>query len=586
MAPLTSALLLSLLASTALAGPQRSRHHHTTGTGGNKKPCSTAGPYAFGNGTEMAGATGTGTGFVPIVLSTATVVPLPASTPEDSASAAPMPASSTAAAGGACPSGTVTTTYTPTIIVTASSANAAGAASSGFLSDIPTLKVSAPFGNGTTTEFDGPTGTAGPTAVPMTTENPESTFGTAAPLPRTTTKKHGHKHQSLHSIKPNKWTSVMVNSPAESSSTAAAVVELSTTTTTTTEPTTMATFTSPARSSTTATAVNTPPAESSAAAPAANSPPAYTPPSAVSSAAAPVNQRVSIHTPPAYAPPAYTPPAASPSTPPTSTSGSSSGSGSSPLNAGSKRGLVYNTASLTSPFAKSTNIPWAYNWDSQPAGLSSAYNFVPMLWGLDSDHTRGFNDHVHACKTNGSTHLLAFNEPDRPHIWGGSELTPAVAAQGFKDWIKPFQGQLKLGTPGVSNGNSSADPPMGMPWLKQWVAACGGMAGCPVDFIVVHWYGDARKSGTDQAADLKWYIDQVRKDMNAIWGRELPIWLTEFAASPPESQSVNEEFLKIALPYLDGEGAVERYSYFMVTEGRLVSQGALTATGKVYAGSK
>ena len=105
-----------------------------------------------------------------------------------------------------------------------------------------------------------------------------------------------------------------------------------------------------------------------------------------------------------------------------------------------------------------------------------------------------------------------------------------------------------------------------------------------MDFLVVHWYGDPKKSGTDQAADLKWYVEQVKKDMMAIWGRVLPIWLTEFAARPAESQSVNVDFLKIALPYLDGEPGVERYSFFMVSEGILVSQGGLTGSGKAYAG--
>jgi hypothetical protein len=60
-----------------------------------------------------------------------------------------------------------------------------------------------------------------------------------------------------------------------------------------------------------------------------------------------------------------------------------------------------------------------------------------------------------------------------------------------------------------------------------------------------------------------------------------PVWLTEFGASGSDDQ-VNA-FLQDALPWLDSQDYVERYSYFMAAEGKLISGGSLNSVGKTFA---
>lgn len=58
---------------------------------------------------------------------------------------------------------------------------------------------------------------------------------------------------------------------------------------------------------------------------------------------------------------------------------------------------------------------WAYNWDSTNGGLGDlGYEFVPMLHSDHADHTNVWLANVDAQTkgATGTTHVLAFNEPD------------------------------------------------------------------------------------------------------------------------------------------------------------------------------
>ena len=86
----------------------------------------------------------------------------------------------------------------------------------------------------------------------------------------------------------------------------------------------------------------------------------------------------------------------------------------------------------------------------------------------------------------------------------------------------------------------------------------------------IHWYG------TD-SADFK---DHTQKAMDAavVNGVRKPVWVTEFQ-SQGEDQA---QFLAEVLPWLDGQGQVERYSYFMATDKSLTSGNAVSAVGQKY----
>lgn len=171
-----------------------------------------------------------------------------------------------------------------------------------------------------------------------------------------------------------------------------------------------------------------------------------------------------------------------------------------------KRGFAYNDASLTKLFTRS-KINWAYNWDSKATGLPAGLQFVPMLWGTAADHTNQWNANANAALKSGSGQLLSFNEPD---MAAQANLSPAAAATAYKNYMMPFKGKAKLGTPAVTNSGSKNQ---GLDWLKQFTAAC---TGCSFDFAAIHWY------------DTNGNFDYFKQYMTQAYAQtKLPIWITE-----------------------------------------------------------
>ena len=60
------------------------------------------------------------------------------------------------------------------------------------------------------------------------------------------------------------------------------------------------------------------------------------------------------------------------------------------------------------------------------------------------------------------------------------------------------------------------------------------------------------------------------------------VWLTEFGATGSDSDV--SSFLTEAMSFLDSTSAVERYAYFMASDGILLSGNGLSALGDVYQG--
>lgn len=226
----------------------------------------------------------------------------------------------------------------------------------------------------------------------------------------------------------------------------------------------------------------------------------------------------------------------------------------------SKRGVAYNVESLTNAFASASLVSWAYNWGSTTSTISSTLQYVPMLWGLSSDHTSGWTSAVTKALATGSTHILGFNEPDYSLQ---ANLDTASAAAGWKTYLEPYAGKAKLGSPAVTNGAA----PMGLQWLEGFITAC---ADCTIDFVCIHWYNGG------SAADFKAYVAQAYAA-----GKNRPLWITEFQA--PGSDAEQQAFLEIVLPWLDSTPMVERYAYFMARDGILISGTSLSALGSTYA---
>jgi hypothetical protein len=162
----------------------------------------------------------------------------------------------------------------------------------------------------------------------------------------------------------------------------------------------------------------------------------------------------------------------------------------------------------------------------------------------------------------GSTHLLGFNEPD---LASQSNLDYSTAAQGWTTYMEPFAGKAKLVSPAVTNGGS----PMGLTWLKNFLGSCSS---CTVDAVAIHWY-----NGGDAAA-FKQYVS----DAYAAGGNR-PVWVTEFQASG--SVAEQQAFLTEVMAWMDSSSMVERYAYFMASDGILCTGNSLSALGNTFATS-
>lgn len=293
--------------------------------------------------------------------------------------------------------------------------------------------------------------------------------------------------------------------------------------------------------------------------PAASPAPAPAPPAAPAPAPAPVapQQKNTNQNAPAKSPPA----------PSLDAKSGPSGSG--------KRGLAYNAGPNLNAFDQFSSISWAYNWDSTPGALPSQFQFVPLLFSGESIHSSQWATNVD--KATGPTkYLMSFNEPDQTTAVGGSNIPVGTAVSAWKQYMAPYASKgYKLGSPAISNGqgiNPATGQPEGLDWLKPFLQQCSG---CPISFAPIHWYGCT--NGCPVQNDIDSFKSTVTAAMAAT---KLPIWVTEF-----QCKGDAQTFLNSVLPWLDSQQGVERYSYFMASEGILLSGNAVSPLGQTY-GSK
>ncbi|BGP23877.1 glycoside hydrolase [Rhodotorula toruloides] len=232
-----------------------------------------------------------------------------------------------------------------------------------------------------------------------------------------------------------------------------------------------------------------------------------------------------------------------------------------------KKGTGYNDAKLTLQL----NLCWAYNWAAAPGGtLGNGVMYVPMLWGNTDQYTTDWDKNARAAISAGATHVFGFNEPD---LDTQSNISPKDAADAWKQHIEPLAGSAKLVSPAVTNGVKSASgAPMGVAWLKEFMAAC---TGCTIDAFALHWYDAASNT-----AYFTSYLEQASKDLAK------PIWLTEFMSTGSATDQAT--FLKFADPWLEKQTFIEKYAAFGDFASNPVAvfvdqDGTPNDLGKVYA---
>ncbi|KAJ9107073.1 hypothetical protein QFC20_003798 [Naganishia adeliensis] len=120
---------------------------------------------------------------------------------------------------------------------------------------------------------------------------------------------------------------------------------------------------------------------------------------------------------------------------------------------------------------------------NHPEGI----NYVPMLHGKAipgvDDEPALFETNKAKFKDWGVTHILSFNEPDKPiGDVGGSGMTVEEAvALHQKHFTPELSAQYKIGGPAYSQGKLDD--------LKKWEIQCAGK--CPFDFVSLHFYAGA-----------------------------------------------------------------------------------------------
>ncbi len=211
------------------------------------------------------------------------------------------------------------------------------------------------------------------------------------------------------------------------------------------------------------------------------------------------------------------------------------------------------------------NVGWFYDWNIGTQS-SPEIEYVPIRqnrsWpSLDQDW-----------KARGATHLLGFNEPDRPDQ---SKLSVAEALSGWPELLKTG---LRLGSPATSDG--------GLGWLYDFMDKANA-SGLRVDFVCVHYYrahpnpSDARGAATQFYDYLKGVHDRVKR----------PLWVTEWnnganwTSAPKPTAAQQKATIARMIEMLDKTPFVERYAlYNWVEEMRELKHkdGSLTPAGEVY----
>jgi Glycosyl hydrolase catalytic core len=226
-----------------------------------------------------------------------------------------------------------------------------------------------------------------------------------------------------------------------------------------------------------------------------------------------------------------------------------------------KRGVAANTAPGS---AFSPALSWTYDWSLTSAGGSAAIEFDPMVWGKAS---------VGSAVPAGTKYLLGFNEPN---FDSGATLTAAQAA-AYWPMIEAQAKGAKIVSPAVNfcgpaSQCNQTDP---YQYLKDFFSDCPG---CQVDYVAVHWYNCDLPSLQDYlepGGNLEGFVQFNR-----------PIWLTEFSCDTTASVADQEAYMKQAIPYLEGNPNVFRYSWFSagpIPNAELInSDGSPTALGQVY----
>ncbi len=211
------------------------------------------------------------------------------------------------------------------------------------------------------------------------------------------------------------------------------------------------------------------------------------------------------------------------------------------------------------------DVDWFYDWNIA-ANSSPDLEYVPIRqkrwWpGLDQDW-----------KARGATHLLGYNEPDRP------DQANMPVGDALSSWPDLLATGLRLGSPAVSDG--------GLNWLYQFIDEAD-KRDLRVDFVAVHYYRAVPDPGDGRAAAAQFhgFLEQIHDRTRR------PVWVTEWNNganwTPHRDPTAAEQkrAIEAMIRMLDETPFVERYAlYNWVEDGRMLvrKDGSLTPAGEAW----
>jgi hypothetical protein len=248
---------------------------------------------------------------------------------------------------------------------------------------------------------------------------------------------------------------------------------------------------------------------------------------------------------------------------------------------GIKKGLAYNDGSITSILSRQNSATWAYNWGT--ALNAPQFQQIPMYWGPGSE---GDASGVNAKIAKGDTPwVLGYNEPDETYGKGGCQATVDQAYAAWGNDMFQFQEQgVKLVCPAVTSWNTTSGAtggPSGLTWLRKFARYTNNPGEFRCSAANLHWYGVDGLSGADQANLFIQYIAAAHNDVDDMFRvTDMEIWVTEFSPLPLNDTQLMSDFLSVAMPYLDAQSWIGRYSPFKAEY--LVTNGALNVAGNTF----
>lgn len=214
-------------------------------------------------------------------------------------------------------------------------------------------------------------------------------------------------------------------------------------------------------------------------------------------------------------------------------------------------------------------LDWHYDWDNWVTSSRST-EYVPMR------HNAGWNSWANINNKIGSTHVLGFNEPDRP------DQANMTVDQAIALWPNLLASGLRIGSPAPASANwtSNAD------WLGQFIERADALQ-YRVDFVALHFY------------QANWSAQSLYDYLRAIYVRtRRPIWITEMNnganwtddAQPNLTQAQNSSVLQSFVQIMDSAPFVERYAMYnwvgdnraMVLYDAEAGVDVLTPAGEMY----